>query len=220
MTQAEEINVIADRFYSAVLMARKLAGYKNSEAIVAAIPKGGLPIASYLSSKLHLPLELLLCKRIPHPGASNESIGSVSLNEAIINERGQQIPQEYIHNQIIRLQQALRNKYRYYCNDHEPISFRNKVVIVVDDLLKNGDTMLACLKSIKKQRPAKIIVAIAFASQARAQEIAAQSDEMIIISNINDRFALEEVQRTLPPVDDNEVRNLFAKSIKSNVTIK
>lgn len=210
-----EKNIAFTRERAAKLLAGKLSGYRNSEAIVVAIPHGGVPIGQGISQMLGLPLELALGKKIQHPGMRGESIGCVSPDEIVINERTRRIPQDYIYHQIRVIKNELLNQYRHFCGDHKPLSLKNKVVILVDDFVESGDTLVVCLKSIRKQDPRKIIVASALSSRAGISQIVPYTDEIIVLDTIDDPLMLEEAKQNFPRVTADEVRDLFFKAQSS-----
>ncbi|HEX5168373.1 MAG TPA: phosphoribosyltransferase family protein [Cyclobacteriaceae bacterium] len=207
-----EKDIEFNRQYAARRLAGKLLEYKNSSAVIVSVPKGGVPVAFDMAQILCLPLELKLCRRIQHPAIQDESLGSVSIDETIINEQTRKIPQDYIYHQTMMIRNDLKTAYAFYCGNHEPMSLRNRVVILVDDFLKSGETLLAGLKSVRKQNPAKIIVALLVATQSGIDQIAPYADELIILTTVDDPFALEEIQRNLPTVTRDDVRDLFRKA--------
>jgi predicted phosphoribosyltransferase len=199
-----------ERSHAAHFLVEKLFAYKNSNAVIIAIPRGGVPIGYHVAARLNLPLDVIPCKKMKHPANTNQSIGSVSVDEAIIHENARNVPQDYIYHQIIMLQHSLKAKSKFYKNGVHSPSLRGKTVIVVDDLLKSGDSMLACLKSIKKQKPSKIVVAVPAATTEAAQRLKKEADECI--------FLFAEVRpgsvpyEKYPTVHDEEVRSLLNKS--------
>jgi predicted phosphoribosyltransferase len=193
-------------------LAGKLSEYRNSNAIVVAVPRGGVPLGFEIAQILHLPLELMLCKRIRHPGIYNDSIGSISLEDVIVSDAEQTIPQDYLHHLIARMKNELKSTAEFYYDSHSPIPFEERVIILVDDFLKSGHTLTACLETIKKKGPEKIIVALAFASREGLMEIAHYADELIVLKKIDDPFVLENLRQHLPVVTEKEVKELLVKA--------
>jgi predicted phosphoribosyltransferase len=204
---APEILTLQDRLQVAHLLADKLLAYKNSDAVVVAVPRGGVPIGFALANLLNLSLEIVASKKIKHPAHGNQSIGSVSVDDLVIKEELRNIPQDYICHQVVLLQHTLKAKCAYYRGCNPVISLTDRTVIVVDDLIQTGDTILACLKSIKKQSPGKIIMASSTATPEAAQIISDEVDEFIAlqIEKGNHLHGIFE------PVSDEEVRKLLSK---------
>jgi predicted phosphoribosyltransferase len=193
-------------------LAGKLSEYRNANAIVVAVPRGGVPLGFEIAQILHLPLELMLCMRMKHPGSYNHSIGSISLEDIILSDDEQTIPQDYLHHLIARMKNELKSQAEFYYDGYSPMAFEDKVVILVDDFLKSGHTLSACLETIKKKGPEKIIVALAIASREGLMEIAHYADELIVLTTIDDPFVLEDLRQNLPVVTENEVKELLIKA--------
>lgn len=141
------------------MLAEKLKKYQNSNTIVLAVPRGGVPIGSIIAKSLQLPLDIVLSKKIGHPYNKEFAIGAVSMDSMIIDEHPE-IPQEYIDDEIIRLRKLLRGKYELYMGNRKPLDIKGKNVILVDDGIATGNTLLASISMLRKRNPAKIIVAV------------------------------------------------------------
>ena len=151
--------ILTDRIEAGLLLADKLKKYQNSNTIVLAIPRGGVPIGNVIAKSLHLPLDLILSKKIPHPFNKEFAIGGVSWDETIVDEQSG-VPEDYIEKEIVRSRQLLHEKYERYMGNREPLEVMGKNVIVVDDGIATGNTLLACINMLKKKNPLKIIVAV------------------------------------------------------------
>ncbi|MFV7235857.1 phosphoribosyltransferase [Flavobacterium sp. ZB4R12] len=151
--------ILKDRIEAGLLLAEKLKKYQNSNTIVLAVPRGGVPIGSIIAKSLQLPLDIVLSKKIGHPYNKEFAIGAVSMDSMIIDKHPE-IPQEYIDDEIIRLRKLLRGKYELYMGNREPLDIKEKNVILVDDGIATGNTLLASISMLRKRNPAKIIVAV------------------------------------------------------------
>ena len=191
------------------MLAEKLKAYKNTNAVVVAIPHGGVPVGYYLSKELHLPLEVVLCKMIKDVVDSHKSIGSVSLDGVAMPGENLHIPQDYICHQVALLQHNLRTQLRFYYQDRKPLDLNGRVVILVDDRLETDSQMLACLRSIRNQRPEKIIVAVPVANSRAAQEVEREADDFVCLLMPARVEAAEAFYEYLPEVTDDEVKVLL-----------
>jgi predicted phosphoribosyltransferase len=198
-----------DRADAAQLLANKLKGYKDkTDAVVIAILAGGVPIGYHLSSLLNLPFDIIPCKKICHPSKIGKTIGSVTLNEISIHD-DTDIPGDYTHHQVRKIQNELIARYKLDMQDRKPISLKEKTVILVDDRLKTGDTMLACLKSIKIRKPSKIIVAVPVTTLAASHQIIGEVDDFICVVKTFDFQHTDDFYENLPRVNDREVKNFL-----------
>jgi putative phosphoribosyl transferase len=151
--------MLKDRIEAGLLLAEKLKKYQNSNSIILAVPRGGVPIGHEIAKKLHLPLDIVLSKKIGHPYNKEFAIGAVSLDSMIIDEHPG-VSNVYIDAEITRLRKLLKEKYELYMGNREPMDLKGKNVILVDDGVATGNTLLASIKMLRKQKPAKIIVAV------------------------------------------------------------
>lgn len=203
------ISKFKDRADAARLLANKLIEFKNKkDVIVVAILAGGVPVGYHLAALLDIPFDIVPCKKINHPANQDKTIGSVTLNEISIHD-DMNIPGDYIHHQVRQIQNELTARYKLYMDDRKPIALTGKTVILVDDRLKTGDTMLACLRSIKKQKPAKVIVAVPVTTLAASHQIIAEVDDFICIIKTFDFQHTDNFYENLPRVSDEEVKNFL-----------
>jgi len=151
--------MLKDRIEAGLLLSEKLKKYKNSNTIVLAVPRGGVPVAAIIAKSLHLPLDIVLSKKIGHPYNKEFAIGAVSMDSMIIDEHPD-VPKEYIEKEIVRLRKLMQEKYEIYMGNREPLDIKGKNIIVVDDGIATGNTLLVSINMLRKRNPAKIIVAV------------------------------------------------------------
>ncbi|WP_298264912.1 phosphoribosyltransferase [uncultured Lutibacter sp.] len=147
------------------LLADELLIYKNNkDVVVVAIPRGGVPVGYEIAKKLNLPLEIVLSKKIGHPFNKEYAIGAVTLKSKSLNEFIEGVTAHYIESEIKRIREVLTNRYKLYYGDRIPMNLQNKTVIVVDDGVATGRTLLSSIDLIKKENPANIVVALPVSS--------------------------------------------------------
>lgn len=151
--------ILKNRMEAAILLSEKLKKYKNSNSVVLAVPRGGVPLGYEIAKNLQLPLDIVLSKKIGHPSNKEFAIGAVSMDSTVIDEH-LDVSKEYVENEIVRLRSVLREKYKRYRGDREPLVIKHKNVILVDDGIATGNTLLASIAMLRKQHPARIIVAV------------------------------------------------------------
>lgn len=151
--------LLNDRKEAGILLSERLKKYQNSNTIILAVPRGGVPVGYEIAKRLHLPMDIVLSKKIGHPNNKEYAIGAVSMNSMTLKEHPE-VPQRYIEDEVIRLRKLLKEKYELYMGNREPIDIRGKNIIVVDDGIATGNTLLASISMLRKKEPAKIIVAV------------------------------------------------------------
>jgi len=210
-----------NRSESGFLLAEKLKGYyKNKDAIVATIPRGGLPVGNIISKQLHIPLAIVLSKKIGHPSNKEYAIGAVTLNERILSDEAHTVSQEYLNEETNRIRALLKERHdKYYGNIKAP-SMKNKIVILVDDGVATGHTLMSCIKLIEKQNPAQIIVALPVGPSTTVKKIneIPSVTKTICLLTPNDFFAVGQFYEEFNQVNDNEVIKLL-KDANSHLEI-
>ena len=167
-----------DRIDAGLVLAKELMKYKNDPGVVLAVPRGGVPIAYYVATQLDFPMDLLLTKKIGHPGNSEYAIGAVSLTDRfVVPHEG--VSQEYIDRETERIRRKLKEMYVKFMGDKEPVPIKDKTVIVIDDGIATGNTLLSTISMLKKGSPAKIIIAVPVASQNAINKLSGLVDEIV-----------------------------------------
>lgn len=173
--------LIKDRKEAAQKLAEKLLKYKDEEGVVMAIPRGGVPVGHEISEKLNWPLDIVLSKKIGHPTNKEYAIGAVSLTGRIVNN---DIPvsEDYLETETNRIRTELQNKYHKYLDDQDPLTITGKTVVLTDDGVATGHTLLSTIDLLKRDKPAKIIVAVPVSSPEAMRKIEEQVDEAICLA--------------------------------------
>lgn len=203
--------IFQNRRHAAYLLGERLMEYKNSDAIVVAVTGGGIQIGSYLAQLLNLTLEVIPCKKIKHPADNQKTIGAVSTDSVVVREAGS-IPQDYIYHQIQLLRHIIQGQNKNYYSDYEQPSLMNKTIILVDDLLKTGDTLLASLKTIRKQLPEKVIVAVPNVTLEGTRVMREEIDELVYLTVEPNIQAVDNLYEDFPAVLEEEVAALLQQS--------
>jgi predicted phosphoribosyltransferase len=188
-----------------------LAKYKNEEGVVLAVPRGGVPIGYYIAMEYNFPLEILLTKKIGHPGSSELAIGAVSLENEVIDDR-HNISDAYIEEQVQIIRKSLQERYKKFMGDRKPMDLENKIVIIVDDGIATGNTILAAIKMIRAKHPKKIVVAVPVAPPRTAIVIEKEVDDFVCVSIPEEFFGVGQFYHDFSQVTDREVIELLKEA--------
>jgi predicted phosphoribosyltransferase len=171
-----------DRIDAGTQLAEKLLAFKSQNVVVLAIPRGGLPLGAIVAKALNVPLDVALTKKIGHPYNKEYAIGAVSLENIILSD-AIGVTKGYIEEETARLRKKLKERHEQYYKNNEPQNLKDKIVIIVDDGIATGNTILVTIELVKMQNPNKIIVAIPVAppSTVRKLEDAPEVDEVICL---------------------------------------
>jgi putative phosphoribosyl transferase len=211
--------IFHDRTHAAFLLAQELKKYQRADAIILAIPRGGVPVGYTIAHQLGLPLEVVLAKKIGHPQNPEYAIGSVSSTDLILGETVG-VSDEYIKSEIKRLRKVMQEKYEILMRGNAPTNLKGKVVIVVDDGLATGNTMLACIAHIRNSKPQKVVVAVPVSSTSAHNKMEHEADELICLYTSADFYAVGQFYENFSEVTDETVTQLMEKIRKNQPTEK
>jgi predicted phosphoribosyltransferase len=196
--------ILQDRKEAALLLSEKLEKYQGSDAIILAVPRGGVPIGYEIAKNLHLPLDIILSKKIGHPSNKEFAIGAVSLDSSFLDEHPD-VPTAYIESEIKKLRESLQDKYNLYMGDRKPADVRGKTVILVDDGIATGNTLLACIAMLRKNNPQKIIVAVPVVPFDTVNAFREKADEFVYLIASKDFRGVGDFYEDFEQVNDDEV---------------
>jgi putative phosphoribosyl transferase len=202
-----------DRNDAGTQMAKKLTKFKEENVVVLAIPRGGLPVGAQVAKSLQAPLDVVLTKKIGYPTNKEYAIGAVSL-ESIVLTNAMGIEKSYIDQETARIRKTLRDRYNQYYKHQSPVNLKNKTIIIVDDGVATGNTLLATIELVYKQKPSKIIIAIPVAPASAIYKISNTEnvDEVICIL-IPDNFrAVGQFYKNFEQVTDQEAIQILEKT--------
>ncbi len=204
--------VFRDRAYAGELLAMKLKQYMKSmlTPIVLAIPSGGVPVGAVIAKKLCIPMDLIIVRKLPIPYNPEAGFGSISWDGDVrINEKltyQLQLSVDEIDSVIAEVKRDLKSRMEKFRGKRPFPELKGKSVIIVDDGLASGYTMLSAVSSVKRYSPAKIIVAVPTASKHALDIVIPHVDEIFCL-NVRDsmQFAVADAYREWHDLTEGEV---------------
>lgn len=196
--------MLKNRKEAAEKLVGRLKKYKDNEGVVMAIPRGGVPLGYDIAKELDWPLDIVLSKKIGHPTNKEYAIGAVSLTGYILN---QDVPvsRDYIEDEVARIRTNLQNLHHKYLDDHAPVSVTDKIVILTDDGIATGQTILSVIDLIRRDKPKKIVVAVPVSSPSALKKAEETADEVICLSTPENFRSVGQFYDTFDQVSDEEV---------------
>ncbi|HET7873200.1 MAG TPA: phosphoribosyltransferase [Terriglobales bacterium] len=204
-----------DRVDAGRQLAQGLAQYANrDDVLVLGIPRGGVTVAFEVAHALHAPLDILLVRKLGTPGQRELAMGAIAsggvriLNHRLISSLD--ISQEQLAETIHEQEAELRRREQLYRGVRAGLPVKGKIVVVVDDGIATGSSMLAAIDALRTLGPQKIVVAVPVApAQARSQ-IMAVADELVCASMPEGFFAIGQFYQEFPQTEDAEIRELLS----------
>ncbi|HJZ23564.1 MAG TPA: phosphoribosyltransferase family protein [Candidatus Babeliales bacterium] len=198
-----------DRYDAAQQLARKLIKYKNNpNTVIIAIPRGALEIGYVLAKELHLPLDVVLIKKIGAPGNPELAIGALSMHSRILDPSFS-VDMKYVEEETMRLKNLLKERYKNYYKKNKPIDLKNKIVILTDDGIATGNTMFAAVNLIQEQEPQKIIIALPVGPTDTIKQLKEKVDIVICLLTPEPFYAIGAFYQNFAQVDDTEAIRLL-----------
>ncbi len=193
-----------DRLEAGHLLADKLKKYIYSDAIILAVPRGGVPVASVIAKELSLPLELVLTKKIGHPNNKEYAIGAASLTDYFVIPH-ENIPEKYVEDELKKIRVRLLEMQRLFMGNKPPVNIKGKIVILVDDGVATGNTLLGTVRVLKKNSPKKIIIAVPVASESAIKKLSNEVDEIVTALIPKDFYGVGVFYENFEQLKDEEV---------------
>jgi len=167
-------------------LARKLTKYENrSDVIVLALPRGGVPVAYEVALALNAPLDVFLVRKLGLPGREELAIGAIAsggiqiLNQDIVRALG--IDPSTIRSVLEQELQELTRREESYRGNRPAPEVKNRTVMLVDDGLATGASMLAAVTGLRDQSPARIVVAAPAAAPQAIELLESKVDEIVSV---------------------------------------
>jgi len=210
----DKLYVFRDRKEAGTILARKLLKYKGTDGLVLGIPSGGVPVAAELAKALSLPVELVILRKIQIPHNTEAGFGAVApdykvlINEDLLSMLN--LSQKDVEHQIQLTIDTIKKRNDLLRKGLPFPSVKNKIVIIVDDGLASGYTMLSAVEFLRRHEPKKIVVAVPTGSKRTVDFILPKVDELICL-NIRSgfTFAVADAYENWYDLTDNDVISIL-----------
>ncbi len=208
--------VFRDRTHSGEVLAESLEDFRNENLLVLAIPAGGLPVALPISEALGAPLDVAVVSKITVPWNTEAGFGAIAfdgtcrLNGALVPTMG--MSEEEIHQQAERTREKVVRRVREFRDTDDYPGLPEKTVVLVDDGLASGFTMLVAVEALRKKGAARIIVAVP-TGHSRAVDRLAERVEVVCCPNIRGggSFAVASAYQSWSDVSEADAKKMLKK---------
>lgn len=208
----------ADRAEAGRRLAMALGAYRDTDTVVLALPRGGVPVAKEIAAAIHAPLDLVIVRKIGVPSQPELAMGAVVdgphpltvRNEEVISMAG--VRQHEFDAARDKELAEIKRRRAAYIGDRPHPAIAGQVALVVDDGIATGATTRAALQSIRRRRPKKIVLAVPVAPSDTLDELRREADEIVCLE-VHDRFgAIGAYYDDFRQVSDAEVKSILAES--------
>jgi putative phosphoribosyl transferase len=186
------------------------------DVIVLGIPRGGVVVAAEVARALNVSLDVFIARKLGAPVNPELAIGAVTstgdvfIDDEIVHEL--RIPKEIIDREVEYQRKEIERRLYMYRPDRPPLNVKNKTVVLIDDGIATGSTVLASLRSLHKQAPTKLILAVPVAPAETMKRLEQECDQAIVLATPEPFLAVGRFYLMFDQTSDEEVVALLADS--------
>lgn len=203
-----------DRHEAGQLLAEKLVAYVGQpDLIVLALPRGGVPVGVEVAKKLHAPLDLFVVRKLGLPEHPELAMGAIAsggmrvLNSDVVHTL--RVPDEVINAVATKELQELTRRERAYRGDLPPPDVVGKTVILVDDGIATGSTMMAAISALRQLQVGRVVVATPIVARATYLFLRESADDVLAVIVADTFYGVGQWYEDFAQTSDEEVHRLL-----------
>jgi putative phosphoribosyl transferase len=202
-----------NRTEAGLLLAEKLSEYQLDNPLILALPRGGVPVAAAIAQKFHFQMDLLSVKKIGAPLNAEFAIGAVSengkpwLNEEVVHSL--RITPDKLKEIVRKKTEEARQKTELFRGYLPEISKKDREVILIDDGIATGATVMVAIRILQAQGAKKIVIAVPVAPESTLEELRKQADEVICLMTPEPFMAVGNFYHDFAQVSDQDVLEIL-----------
>ncbi len=172
-----------DRIDAGKKLAQALKKYQNRDGVVYALPRGGVVLGAEVAGALHMPLDLLIPRKIGHPLQPEYAICAVVESGEMVCNQAEvaRVDPQWFRQEVEAERHEARRRRELYLGGREPAPVAGKTAIIVDDGIATGLTMEVAIRDAKRRRPAHLAVAVPVAPPDTVERLAREVDEFVVL---------------------------------------
>jgi len=198
-------------------LASQLGAYANrKDVIVFGIPRGGVPVAFEVAVSLNVSLDVFVSRKLGVPGQEELAFGAIAtggtrvLDAEIVEAAG--ISDVEIERITASVKKELERRERVYRGDRPPLKVEGSTVILVDDGIATGSSMLAAVSALHQMKPARLVVAVPVAPVSTCNRLRREVDQLLCVYMPETFFAIGQFYDDFSQVTDEEVTDLLLRA--------
>jgi predicted phosphoribosyltransferase len=187
-------------------LAGRLAAYKGQNPLILGVPRGAVPMARTIADALEGDLDVVLVRKLRAPGQPELAIGAVDEAGAVLKGSYFNVAdEEYLRDEIRTQQDIIRARREMYTLAQKAIDPAGRIVVIVDDGIATGSSMLAAIRSVRARKPRKLVVAIGVAPRRSLAQIEDEADEVVCLYAPAEFYAVGQFFEDFSEVTDDMV---------------
>ena len=212
--------IFSSRVDAARRLARALAQYRGRNPLVLAIPRGAVEMGRVLADELGGELDVVLVRKLRSPHSAEFAVGAIDetgWSYVADYARGEGADEAYLEEEKRAQLELLRQRRTLYTPARAAIEPKGRIVIVVDDGLATGATMIAALHAARAKQPQRLVCAVPVAAPDSLERVRPYADEVACLQAPPAFYAVAQFYREFRQVEDEEVVELLKESSKTHV---
>jgi putative phosphoribosyl transferase len=206
-----------NRTHAGQLLAEKLSAYVNQpNVLVLGLPRGGVPVAAEVAKTLNAPLDVFVVRKLGLPNQPELAMGAIATGGVRVINRdvvdGLQIPELVIDAVAAQEQEELARRQQAYRDDLPPPEVEGKTVILVDDGIATGSTMLAAIATLRQLGAGRIVVAVPVIARSTLYQIQNAADDVAVLIAPEEFYGVGQWYEDFSQTTDEEVRCILAEA--------
>ncbi len=213
-----EVLPFSDRSEAGRVLANKLSAYADrDDVIVLGLPRGGVPVAASVAGALHVPLDVFVVCKVGTPWNSELAMGAVAeggvqvLDLSLVKELC--VSEKDIEEVAAVSQKELAQREELYRGGRPPLEFAGKTVVLVDDGIATGCSILAAVTAIRRRNAARIVVAVPVVPASGCSAVQMEADELISVAQPETFLAVSQFYDNFGEVSDQDVQRLLQNAL-------
>jgi putative phosphoribosyl transferase len=200
----------------------RLQKYANrDDVIVLGVPRGGIPVAFEVATALNLPLDIFVLRKLGVPGHEELAFGAIGsggvrvLNTGVLEQLG--ISDLDVAAVTRTEKEELERRERLYRGNRPPLDVHGQTVILIDDGIATGASLMAAIHALRQMKPAKVVVAIPVAPQATCYRLLREVDQLVCVEMPEPFYGVGHFYEDFSQVSDEEVNELLERASRTRI---
>ncbi|HEX6281154.1 MAG TPA: phosphoribosyltransferase family protein, partial [Nitrososphaera sp.] len=188
---------------------------RQQQILILGIPRGGIVVADVVAQKLKADFDIVIPRKLRAPDNKENSIGAIMPDGSVyldaLKLRWLKVSPEYIEKEKAEQSHEIDRRAALYRPDNQEYNIRDRTVILVDDGVASGATLIPPARWIKKQQPKQLIIAAPVASEQAAESLKKEADQLKFIITPSNFIAINQFYRNFESVADEQVIDILKK---------